>query len=294
MSASFNQRESSLNADKKLSNIIQVDVQKIIPNKDQPRKNFIQESLNELAESISNFGVLQPLLVSPTDSGEYMIIAGERRYRAAKLAGLKKVPVIIASYTNKQIAEVAMIENLQREDLHFIEEAEGYQKLMSEFNMTQQEVAKRVGKQQSTIANKLRILRLPQAVRAHLYERKITERHARALLKLEEEQLQLKVVQDILAKDLTVRQTETLIDNILLNKPEVAETDYGDKKKLKIVVKDARIIINTLKKSLAEVKDILAVNIKMQEEVLPEEIVLTIRIPNNASNKAKVSRETKK
>ena len=106
--------------------------------------------------------------------------------------------------------------------------------------------------------------------------------------------MQLKVVQDILAKDLTVRQTETLIDNILLNKPEVAETDNGDKKKLKIVVKDARIIINTLKKSLAEVKDILAVNIKMQEEVLPEEIVLTIRIPNNASNKAKVSRETKK
>lgn len=278
MSASFNQRESSLNADKKLSNIIQVDVQKIIPNKDQPRKSFAQESLNELAESIKTFGVLQPLLVSPTGTGEYMIIAGERRYRASKIAGLAKVPVIIASYTNKQIAEVAMIENLQREDLHFLEEAEGYQKLMSDFHMTQQDVAKRVGKNQSTIANKLRILKLPAAVREKLHERKITERHARALLKLAEESLQLKVVQDIIAKELTVRQTENLIENILLNKPEPKELE---KKKLKIVVKDARIIVNTLKKSIAEVKDILAVKVSMQEEFLADEIVLTIRIPNN-------------
>lgn len=278
MSASFNQRESSLNADKKLSNIIQVDVQKIIPNKDQPRKSFAQESLNELAESIKTFGVLQPLLVSPTGTGEYMIIAGERRYRAAKIAGLAKVPVIIASYTNKQIAEVAMIENLQREDLHFLEEAEGYQKLMSDFHMTQQDVAKRVGKNQSTIANKLRILKLPAAVREKLHERKITERHARALLKLAEESLQLKVVQDILTKELTVRQTENLIENILLNKPEPKELE---KKKLKIVVKDARIIVNTLKKSIAEVKDILAVKVSMQEEFLADEVVLTIRIPNN-------------
>ena len=278
MSASFNQRESSLNADKKLSNIIQVDVQKIIPNKDQPRKSFAQESLNELSESIKTFGVLQPLLVSPTGTGEYMIIAGERRYRAAKIAGLAKVPVIIASYTNKQIAEVAMIENLQREDLHFLEEAEGYQKLMSDFHMTQQDVAKRVGKNQSTIANKLRILKLPAAVREKLHERKITERHARALLKLAEESLQLKVVQDILTKELTVRQTENLIENILLNKPEPKELE---KKKLKIVVKDARIIVNTLKKSIAEVKDILAVKVSMQEEFLADEVVLTIRIPNN-------------
>lgn len=278
MSASFNQRESSLNADKKLSNIIQVDVQKIIPNKDQPRKSFAQESLNELAESIKTFGVLQPLLVSPTGTGEYMIIAGERRYRAAKIAGLAKVPVIIASYTNKQIAEVAMIENLQREDLHFLEEAEGYQKLMSDFHMTQQDVAKRVGKNQSTIANKLRILKLPAAVREKLHERKITERHARALLKLAEESLQLKVVQDILTKELTVRQTENLIENILLNKPEPKELE---RKKLKIVVKDARIIVNTLKKSIAEVKDILAVKVSMQEEFLADEVVLTIRIPNN-------------
>lgn len=278
MSASFNQRESSLNADKKLSNIIQVDVQKIIPNKDQPRKSFAQESLNELAESIKTFGVLQPLLVSPTGTGEYMIIAGERRYRASKIAGLAKVPVIIASYTNKQIAEVAMIENLQREDLHFLEEAEGYQKLMSDFHMTQQDVAKRVGKNQSTIANKLRILKLPAAVREKLHERKITERHARALLKLAEESLQLKVVQDIITKELTVRQTENLIENILLNKPEPKELE---KKKLKIVVKDARIIVNTLKKSIAEVKDILAVKVSMQEEFLADEVVLTIRIPNN-------------
>ena len=282
MSASFNQRESSLNADKKLSNIIQVDVQKIIPNKDQPRKSFAQESLNELAESIKTFGVLQPLLVSPTGTGEYMIIAGERRYRAAKIAGLAKVPVIIASYTNKQIAEVAMIENLQREDLHFLEEAEGYQKLMSDFHMTQQDVAKRVGKNQSTIANKLRILKLPAAVREKLHERKITERHARALLKLAEESLQLKVVQDILTKELTVRQTENLIENILLNKPEPKELE---KKKLKIVVKDARIIVNTLKKSIAEVKDILAVKVSMQEEFLADEVVLTIRIPNNPKKK---------
>ncbi len=133
-------------------------------------------------------------------------------------------------------------------------------------------------KNQSTIANKLRILKLPAAVREKLHERKITERHARALLKLAEESLQLKVVQDILTKELTVRQTENLIENILLNKPEPKELE---KKKLKIVVKDARIIVNTLKKSIAEVKDILAVKVSMQEEFLADEVVLTIRIPNN-------------
>lgn len=291
----------------KAPTVLRVDIQKVIPNKDQPRKTFSQESLSELAESISVYGVLQPLLVSPTEDGRYMVIAGERRLRAAKLAHLTKIPVIITSYTDKQIAEIAMIENLQREDLHFIEEAEGYSNLMRNFNMTQQEVALRVGKKQSTIANKLRILRLPANLRPLLSNEKITERHARALLKLPDYQLQKQVLADVIEKELTVRQTESLIDMLLetKNAPETTEppsTDVElevgddhnkDKEKLKaksakpaqFVIKDARIILNTVRKSVQDIQKMLGIDIKISEERKDEEIVLVISVPNKKSTK---------
>ena len=144
--------------------VVQVPVQNVEPNPYQPRKHFEPEALVELAHSISQYGVLQPLLVSPMGDGRYMLIAGERRLRASKLANLSMVPVIISDYTTQQIAEIALIENLQREDLHYLEEADGYEKLMDQFHLTQESMASRVGKKQSTIANKLRLLKLSEKV----------------------------------------------------------------------------------------------------------------------------------
>ena len=144
--------------------VVKVAINQIFPNPYQPRKNFDEEALRDLSASIAQFGVLQPLLVAPADNGRYMLIAGERRLRASKMAKLQEVPVIISEYTSQQIAEIALIENLQREDLHFLEEAEGYEKLMEEFHLTQEAMAARVGKKQSTIANKLRLLRYQEPV----------------------------------------------------------------------------------------------------------------------------------
>ena len=157
-----------------------VDINKIVPNPYQPRKTFDDEALADLSASIAQYGVLQPLLVAPAENGDFMLIAGERRLRASKMAELKEVPVIISQYTSQQIAEIALIENLQREDLHFLEEAEGYEQLMEQFHLTQEAMASRVGKKQSTIANKLRLLKLSANIRAELRSAALTERHARA------------------------------------------------------------------------------------------------------------------
>ena len=167
-------------------NVLRVPVEKILPNPYQPRKDFEAEALDDLAASIAEYGVLQPLLVARGAGDTYILIAGERRLRASKLAGLSDVPVIVSNYTEQQIAEIALIENLQREDLHFFEEAEGYEKLMTQFNLTQEAMAMRVGKKQSTIANKLRLLNLPLEIRNAIKESGLTERHGRALLKLKD------------------------------------------------------------------------------------------------------------
>lgn len=192
--------------------VVKVPEEKIFPNPYQPRKTFDEEALAELSASIKEFGVLQPLLVAPAEGGKYLLIAGERRLRASRMAGLKEIPVIISEYTSQQIAEIALIENLQREDLHFLEEADGYEQLMDKFHLTQEAMAARVGKKQSTIANKLRLLRLSENVRKALVSNALSERHARALLKLEEEERQLDVIKTAAERKLSVRQTEELIE----------------------------------------------------------------------------------
>jgi ParB family chromosome partitioning protein len=192
--------------------VVHVPVGKIVPNPYQPRKTFEEESLLDLASSIRQYGVLQPLLVAPYENGNYLLIAGERRLRASQMAGLTELPVIISEYTSQQIAEVAMIENLQREDLHYLEEAEGYEKLLREFHMTEEVMATRVGKKQSTVANKLRLLKLPLSVRTFLRDNDLTERHARVLLKLRSEEEQLSVLDTVVKKNYNVRQTEALVE----------------------------------------------------------------------------------
>ena len=254
--------------------VLQVPLSKIVPNPYQPRKEFESEALSELADSIRQYGVLQPLLVAPGKDGTYILIAGERRLRASIMAGLGTVPVIVSEYTTQQIAEIALIENLQRKDLHYLEEAEGYEKLVNTFHLTQESMAIRVGKKQSTIANKLRLLRLPVSVRNKLHDSKLTERHARVLLKLENEETQKAVLQKVLKGNLNVRQTEALVEKTL------KENGKLDKKKPRIViVNDVRIYLNSIRDIMETVKT-SGIPASMEQDMDGDDVVLTLRIKN--------------
>lgn len=191
-----------------------VKVALIEPNQSQPRKKFDQEQMEELAESIKPHGVLQPLLVQKKD-GLYEIIAGERRWRAAKLAGLKEVPVVIRQYTPQESMEVALIENLQREDLNPIEEAKAYQKLIQEFGLKQEEIAAKVAKNRTTITNAMRLLKLDEGIQNMVIENVISSGHARALLGLEDPEMQLKAAKMIMEDKLSVRETERLVKRLI-------------------------------------------------------------------------------
>jgi len=194
-------------------------INKVEPNRDQPRKVFDEDALNELAESIRIYGVLQPLLVQK-EKDYYRIIAGERRWRAAKIAGLKKVPVIIKELSEKEILEISLIENLQREDLNPIEEAEGYQRLLQEFDMTQEDLAQRVSKSRSAITNTIRLLKLDEGVQKMLSDGALSPGHARALLSLEDNEMQKEAAERIIREGLSVRDTERLVKRLTTKKPE--------------------------------------------------------------------------
>ncbi|MBI1745021.1 MAG: ParB/RepB/Spo0J family partition protein [Acidobacteria bacterium] len=207
-----------LSGDDAIVSSIRIDA--ISPNKNQPRAKMNHDSLHELAASIREHGVVQPILVIRAEGG-YQIVAGERRWRAAQVAGLKTIPAIIREFTESQLLEVALIENLQREDLNPIDEASAYQKLMELFGFSQETVAKKVGKERSSIANALRLLRLPGIIRELLAERRISVGHAKTLLSLGTEALQHKVVEQILNQNLSVRQSEELVRKVLENKQPV-------------------------------------------------------------------------
>ena len=193
---------------------LMVKVALIGPNKEQPRKNFDEEQLKELAESIKRYGVLQPLLVKKNGSF-YEIIAGERRWRAAKLAGIKEVPVVLREYSKQEAMEIALIENVQRADLNPIEEAQAYQQLVNEFGLTQEEIAVRVSKNRATVTNIMRLLKLDGQIQNMLVQGVITSGHARALLSLEDNSLQLKAAKLIIDGSLSVRETERLVKRLI-------------------------------------------------------------------------------
>jgi len=189
-------------------------IYKVEPNKDQPRQDFDEEELEALADSIAEHGVIQPLTVRELSSGYYQIIAGERRWRAARLAGLKEIPAVIVEADDRKVMELALIENLQRQDLNPVEEALGYQTLIADHGLTQEEAAKRVGKSRPTVANALRLLNLCPEVLAMVREGKLSPGHARAVLSLKTEKKQQEVAQKVCALDLSVRQTELLCRNM--------------------------------------------------------------------------------
>jgi len=198
-------------------NLTELKINEIEPNINQPRKNFDDEKLIQLAESIKQHGIVQPIVVKK-EKDTYKIVAGERRWRAARIAGLKTVPVIIKDLTDKQLMEIALIENLQREDLNPIEEAEAYENLIKEYNMTQEEISKIVGKSRSAIANSIRLLGLVDEVRDFLINGEISSGHARALLAIENGELQIKAAKEVIKRGLNVRETENLVKRYLKEK----------------------------------------------------------------------------
>lgn len=248
---SVSEKKAVEKEDNKASETI-VKITQIEPNREQPRKNFDEDALQELADSIKQFGLLQPILVQDRKS-HYEIIAGERRWRAAKLAGLKEVPVIIRDYTDQEIVEISLIENIQREDLNPIEEAQAYKRLLTEFNLKQDEVAERVSKSRTAVTNSMRLLKLCDEVQQMIIDDMLSTGHARALISIEDPEEQYTIAQKIFDEKLSVRDVEKLVKN--LNKPEKPKKEIKEDKNLDIIYQD---IEEKLKQSLGTKVEISA------------------------------------
>jgi len=217
-----------------IKEIDKIDINQIEPNTSQPRKNFNEDALQELADSIKIHGIIEPIIVKKGKKGFYQIVAGERRWRASKIAGIKEIPAVVKEYSDQEIVEIALIENLQREDLNPIEEAEAYQSLIGEYNLKQDEVAEKVSKSRVAITNSLRLLKLNENVRNMLIEEKIKSGHARALLAIEDGDLQYETAVRIFDEKLSVRETEKLVKKIL---------NGNNKKEANKIVEDEQIKI---------------------------------------------------
>ena len=259
--------------------ILFLPVDAIAPNPDQPRRVFAQQELDELAHSIQALGLLQPLTVRRSAQGGWELVAGERRLRAARLAGLQEVPCLSLQIDSQRASLLALVENLQRKDLDFWEEALALEKLISTYHLSQEEAARRIGKSQSAVANKLRLLKLPAAVLETLRDGGATERHARALLPLEDPSLQARAAQAILEGRLTVAQTEALAQEPL----HPLKTPTAPHPRRTFVVKDIRLFLNTLDRGMALMRS-AGVAAKCQREDHEDEICLTIRIPRSVSH----------
>jgi ParB family chromosome partitioning protein len=252
--------------------IHKLEIEKIRPNPFQPRKLFLEQKLHELAQSIKTYGLLQPVVVR--ESGDfYQLIAGERRLQACRFLGWSTIPAVVREASDSAMATIALIENLQRENLNYLEEAEGYRKLLEDFHLTQEVIAQRIGKAQPTVANKLRLLKLPENVKKLLLDADLSERHARALLKLTSEQLQLKVVLEAGRKGLTVKQTERRIEELIAK-----NSTPPDRARKKVVIRDVRIFLNTVHRAVAILRAAGLVP-EVTEHDCGEHLEIKIRLP---------------
>jgi ParB family chromosome partitioning protein len=255
-----------------MNKAIEISIEQIRPNRNQPRLNFDDESIFELAQSIRENGLIQPIVVRNNSDDTYEIVAGERRYRACMLAGITMIPSIVMSASDTQSAQLALIENIQREDLTAIEEAKAFQAIISDNDYTQEEFAKKVGKSQSTIANKIRLLELPMPVQEAVVSRKITERHARALLSVNKEE-RLDVYQKVVDKGLNVKQTEEYIKAITV--------DESDKKKpntTKGFSRNQQIAVNTIKQAIDMIKK-MGIMVDVSEEETLHDRRIIVKFP---------------
>lgn len=274
-----------------IKNMSYIRIDSIRPNPYQPRKQFNISSLEELCESIKQYGVIQPINVRKISNSTYELVAGERRLRAATMAKLEEIPAIVVNIDDNDSAVIALIENLQREDLNYMEEAEGYNNLIKDHGFTQDELAQKIGKSQSTIANKIRLLKLGPLVKKILKDNNLTERHARALLKLHDEQMQMKVLKLVCEKGMNVKKTEELVDRAIekyasrsnnINTGSNNERDAVHEKKFTKAIRDIRIFVNTIKQAIDLMKK-SGVNAKAAQLDRGEYMEFIIRIPKGGN-----------
>ncbi len=253
--------------------ILEIPIIKIRPNKAQPRRLFSEEELCALSQSIAENGVLQPLTVRKVSASEYELVAGERRLRACVMAGLRKVPCILVKCSDKESAVYALLENLQRADLSFFEEARGISRLIRRYGFTQEQAARKLGKSQSTVANKLRLLRLTPEEQEWIENAGLSERHARCLLQLDDEESRREALSKIISDSLTVRQTEELVSVLQNTAPQENRRSGG-----KAVIKDFRIFVNTINKAVSTMR-MAGINAQASQTDNGNFIEYTIRIP---------------
>lgn len=257
--------------------VVHIPIGNIVPNKYQPRTVFDDSKIEELARTIRTHGIIQPIVLREIESGHYEIIAGERRFRAMSKLEWTEVPAIVRNLSDKETASVALIENLQREELTAIEEALAYQQLIELHELTQEALAQRLGKGQSTVANKIRLLKLPQQVQDAILTKELSERHARALMKVKDEPLQLELLSQAISEQLSVKQLE---ERIAALQEKTVETDKKTppKPRRKMVNKDVRIALNTLKQSLTMISK-SGIDFETQEEDQDDYYQVVIKIP---------------
>ena len=255
--------------------VMEIPIGRINPNPSQPRRNFSQRELEELAESIKENGLLQPLTVRKVN-GAYELIAGERRLRACFLAEMKTVPCLVSECDNRQSAIFAILENLQRQDLQLFEEAEGIQHLIKDWGITQEEAAARLGKSQSSLANKMRLLKLNPEERKRIIAAELTERHARALIRIDDEKVRNRILTEVIEKGLNVKQTDQLVEEVLAEKKGKPVT------KKRFVVKDIRIFMNAINHAV-ETMRISVINAITERKETDDYIECIVRIPKSGS-----------
>ncbi|MBQ9673341.1 MAG: ParB/RepB/Spo0J family partition protein [Ruminococcus sp.] len=256
--------------------VVYIPAIKIRPNKTQPRKTFNEEELRSLSQSIANNGLLQPLTVRRMRNGEFELIAGERRLRASVMAGFQKIPCIVMKCSDKDSAIFALIENLQRSDLGMFEEARGLNRLIRKYGITQEQAALQIGKKQSTVANKLRLLKLTIEEQDWIIQAGLTERHARALLKISNEEMRKSALSHIIAEELNVRDTEHYINIVLQGGPIPVKMS----KEKKIVVRDVRIFVNTINKAVDTMRQ-SGINAESHRQETADYIEYTVKIPKS-------------
>ncbi|MBD7944878.1 MULTISPECIES: nucleoid occlusion protein [Psychrobacillus] len=260
--------------------VVHVAIEKIVPNRFQPRTVFDDAKIEELARTIHTHGVIQPIVIRKMEDNKYEIIAGERRFRAMSKLKWTEVPAIVRNLSDKETASIALIENLQREELTAIEEAVAYQKLLKLHELTQEALAQRLGKGQSTVANKLRLLKLPKEIQQAIMDKRLSERHARSLMQVKDEEVQIKLMNESIEQQWNVKQLEEKVNEIV--NPPVKEEKNASKPKRKAISKDVRIALNTIKQSLSMVTK-SGINLKTEEEDTEDFYQITVRIPKKKS-----------
>lgn len=255
--------------------VVYIDTEKVRPNPFQPRKTFTDDALIDLAESIISYGVLQPITVRECEDGYFELIAGERRLRATEYADIKRIPAIVVDINDEESAALALIENIQRENLNFLEEAQGLNNLILKYDFTQKELASKIGKSQSAVANKLRLLKLDSEILEKCVANNLTERHVRALLRLSSKKHQMEALDKIIKMDLTVKKTERLIADMIEALDE--DKEAGKKQTIKSII-NYRIYLNTLKRAYQDIRD-TGVDVEYDEKDTGDFIEVVVKFP---------------